>query len=213
MSKRQREPEDPRVHSGDSLTEKDALILKSASQFAEATKEQAEQRDIQSNHESDWASDASGDDQDNSVSPPHTLSTTIIEAPGFKNEKSSMFIEAMLEKGADVNARDIQDWTPLHVAAYYGQEDVCEVLAKVQGIDLDAKNSHGDSPLHMAAKWPHGESSFCMLLADFSHLLLQIRLLSASVVWGAIPTLATRRVEHLCTLQLYLLVELSSRSL
>ena len=155
MSKRQREPEDPRVHSGETLTEKDALILQSASQFAEASKELKEERVTQAKHEADWASDASGDDQDDS--PPHTLTTTIIEASGFKNEKSSTFIEAMLEKGADVNAKDAQDWTPLHVAAYYGQEDVCEVLAKVQGIDLDSKNSHGDTPLHMAAKWPHGE--------------------------------------------------------
>jgi ankyrin repeat protein len=151
MSKRQREPDDPRVHSGDSLTEKDALILKAASQFADVSKEQ---QGIQTKLEADWASDASGDDQEHS--PPHTLSTTII-SPGFKNEKSSIFVEAMLEKGADVNAKDAQDWTPLHVAAYYGQEDVCEVLAKVQGIDLDAQNTHGDTALHMAAKWPHGE--------------------------------------------------------
>ena len=160
MSKRAREEQDPSVHSGDTFTEKDSLIMTASLQFAGCSKELAEKDKSKSkirSNEADWsdASDDQSGDESSGRSPPHAK--TITQAPGFKNEKSSLFLEAFLEKGADINARDSQDWTPLHVAAYYGQEDVCEVLAKVQGVDLEAKNSHGDTPLHMAAKWPHGK--------------------------------------------------------
>lgn len=74
----------------------------------------------------------------------------------------------LIQHGADVNARDANGWCPLHVASYYGQEDVVDVLTRVSGVDIDARNKHGETALHLAAKWPHDKAAelLCKAGAD-----------------------------------------------
>jgi ankyrin repeat protein len=71
----------------------------------------------------------------------------------------SKFVQKLISLGADVNAKDHNEWTPLHVAAYYGQEEICEALVLAPGIDLEAKNKYGETALHLAAKWPHDKAA------------------------------------------------------
>jgi len=43
-----------------------------------------------------------------------------------------------------------REWTPLHLASYFGHASVVELLIK-RGADLNAINDKGDTPLHKAA--------------------------------------------------------------
>jgi len=65
-------------------------------------------------------------------------------------------VHDMLDKGADVNARDTLQNTPLHGAAEAGKTEVAELLIRM-GADVNAKNVDGlvhigfSTPLHEAA--------------------------------------------------------------
>jgi ankyrin repeat protein len=58
-------------------------------------------------------------------------------------------VERLIDKGADVNARDEAGWTPLHYAAFSGHKDVAELLI-AKGADVNTKNDSGETPLHIA---------------------------------------------------------------
>ena len=55
-------------------------------------------------------------------------------------------VQAMLDSGADVNAKDKDGWTPLLWAAYNGNAEVISVLLQA-GADVNAKKNNGDTPL------------------------------------------------------------------
>jgi ankyrin repeat protein len=50
---------------------------------------------------------------------------------------------------ADANAKDIDGWTPLHMAS---SEGVARVLVVEGKADVNARNEHGETPLHQAAE-------------------------------------------------------------
>ncbi len=85
-----------------------------------------------------------------SAPPPNTEKLII---KGAKNGDSAG-VRALLEADASlVNARDIDNSTPLHCAAWKGHSEVAKVLLEF-GADVNAKNSNdhwGDTPLHAAA--------------------------------------------------------------
>ena len=56
----------------------------------------------------------------------------------------------LLEKGAEVNARDRFQGTPLHWAVFYGHKEVAELLL-VKGAAVNTKERKGWTPLHYAA--------------------------------------------------------------
>ncbi len=61
-------------------------------------------------------------------------------------------VRQLIANKADVNARDYEDWTPLHHAAFHGYAEVVKLLLEVEGIDLEAKDIHGLTPLHEVAR-------------------------------------------------------------
>jgi ankyrin repeat protein len=63
-------------------------------------------------------------------------------------------VSRLLSVGADVNAKDNDDRTPLHWACLCGHVQVGKEL-KEHGADIEAKDDDGDTPLHAAAMSGH----------------------------------------------------------
>jgi len=65
-------------------------------------------------------------------------------------------VRELIERGADVNARDNSGGTPLHWAAGIGRLDVARLLIE-HGAYVDARDNYGWTPLHVAAYWGYVE--------------------------------------------------------
>ncbi len=71
-------------------------------------------------------------------------------------------VKALVEKGADVNARDAAAVTPLHSAASRGHRDAVEFLI-AHGARVEAAMSGGSTPLHLAAAKGHRDVAAILL--------------------------------------------------
>ncbi|MHC9544974.1 MAG: ankyrin repeat domain-containing protein [Vulcanimicrobiota bacterium] len=60
-------------------------------------------------------------------------------------------VKALLDGGADVEARSYYNDTPLHLAAEKGSREIVEMLLK-RGADVDARSTSEETPLHRSAK-------------------------------------------------------------
>ncbi|NXA48263.1 ANR49 protein, partial [Nothocercus julius] len=69
-----------------------------------------------------------------------------------ENNRLSTVRRLLSQKLAPVNARDEDQYTPLHRAAYSGHLDVAHELV-AQGADIHAQTVDGWTPLHSACKW------------------------------------------------------------
>ena len=58
-------------------------------------------------------------------------------------------VKQHLAAGADVNAKDEHDWTPLHNAVFWGHKEIAELLITA-GADVNAAEWTGMTPLHQA---------------------------------------------------------------
>jgi ankyrin repeat protein len=62
----------------------------------------------------------------------------------------------LLDRGADINTRDIFGWTPLHSAAYMRRIDVIRVLLE-RGANTGPEDKQGRTPFSLAKKYGHDE--------------------------------------------------------
>ncbi|MDA7520608.1 ankyrin repeat domain-containing protein, partial [bacterium] len=65
-------------------------------------------------------------------------------------------VQAELDKGVDVNAKNVDGETPLHWTASAGHKEIAELLI-ANGADVNAKNVDGQTPLDVAVDWFNDE--------------------------------------------------------
>ena len=80
---------------------------------------------------------------------------TLLHLAAFGSyEICKMFVEVF--EGLDVNTKDIDGKTPIHVAVEENKLETVRLLFK-EGGDLDSRTNEGDTPLHAAARYGHTE--------------------------------------------------------
>jgi ankyrin repeat protein len=72
-------------------------------------------------------------------------------------------VVALLRRGADVNASDVDAFTPLHFAAQEGSLEAARVLLD-HGAAVDAANVYGNTPLRVAVFNSRGQGDLIELL-------------------------------------------------
>jgi len=72
------------------------------------------------------------------------------EASEEEVQKSLQAVKAAVEMGADVNARNSDGQTAIHMAAFTGATDVVKYLAE-QGAEINIKDNYGQTPWSMAS--------------------------------------------------------------
>lgn len=76
--------------------------------------------------------------------------TPLHSAAGFHQPGGALaMVHALLNKGANPNARAQGGWTPLHTAAAFGYRDVCAILVSC-GADPTAPTDNGKTPAQVA---------------------------------------------------------------
>ena len=63
-----------------------------------------------------------------------------------------------IANGADVNAKDESESTPLHSAALFGHKEIAELLI-AKDANVNAKNDGGETPLDWAIEKKHTETA------------------------------------------------------
>ena len=60
----------------------------------------------------------------------------------------------LIDKGAQLEAKNIDDWTPLHYAAFQGHVEIVRLLCD-RGADVEARSIYGRTSLHYATMNGH----------------------------------------------------------
>ncbi len=74
-------------------------------------------------------------------------------------------VKLLLQLGADVNVRQEDGGTPLHIAFFLGRAEIAEILMK-DGADVNAKNNRGEIPAN-GLMAPSGFAKFLTNMFDF----------------------------------------------
>jgi ankyrin repeat protein len=64
---------------------------------------------------------------------------------------ATRILDVLIKCGADVNKKDLDEWTPLHYAVNYNKIAAAKTLLAASGIDVNATTKEGNTPLHLAA--------------------------------------------------------------
>lgn len=80
-------------------------------------------------------------------------------------------VNALTDKGADVNAKGKNEKTPLHLAAHHGHREIVKALIE-KGADVNAEDQERRTPLHLATIIAHEDVIEALirrtLIQDFS---------------------------------------------
>ena len=59
-------------------------------------------------------------------------------------------VKVLLDRGADIEAKDKQGWTPMHFAAGMNKEPSIVTVLLGRGANVQAKTNDGETPLDLA---------------------------------------------------------------
>ena len=90
------------------------------------------------------------------------LNKKLLDATYFGNID---VVKELLEKGADVNAKDKHGWTPLHAAATAGHTEIAKLLID-KGANVNATDDNGNTPSYGATYG--GYTDIAELLQQYS---------------------------------------------
>jgi ankyrin len=66
----------------------------------------------------------------------------------YKSQEDGVRVaQLLLDRGADINTRRKDDWTPLHLASYFGNAEIVQLLID-HGAEVDVMDDFGKTPLH-----------------------------------------------------------------
>jgi len=65
--------------------------------------------------------------------------------------KSGAMADLLIENGADINFRDINNYTPLHLLIGLSSKEAAKILI-LKGADVNAKDNDSDTPLKLAER-------------------------------------------------------------
>jgi ankyrin len=66
----------------------------------------------------------------------------------YKSQEDGVRVaQLLLDRGADINTRRKDDWTPLHLASYLGNAEIVQLLID-HGAEVDVMDDFGKTPLH-----------------------------------------------------------------
>ena len=88
---------------------------------------------------------------------------TPLHAAAWSSTEPAVFV-ALLKAGADVDARDDQRRTPLHIVSYRGSQELITTLLKA-GADVNARMIFDHTPLSQAAAYGHSAAITTLLKA------------------------------------------------
>jgi ankyrin repeat protein len=74
-------------------------------------------------------------------------------------------LKQSLARGADVNSRNTEGWTPLMIAVHLGHQEIIRALLEHEPSQVNARNHHGWTPLRFAVEMGDAET-LKMLLAS-----------------------------------------------
>ena len=80
---------------------------------------------------------------------------------------SAEITRELLDRGLDVNAKDLYGYTPLHYAAKRGRTDVARLLVS-KGALIESATLSGDTPWSLATAWKHPETAGALAAAGAS---------------------------------------------
>ena len=75
-------------------------------------------------------------------------------------------VQQLLDEGADINAKDTDDNTPLHIAARFGCIPIIHTLLQNKKIQVNLKNKTGQAPLYLAAQNNYADAVKALLRAQ-----------------------------------------------
>ena len=74
-----------------------------------------------------------------------------------KSNGKLKIVRLLIEKGANVSARDKTHSTPLHLASSSGMPEITRLLIK-HGANVKAQDRGHRTPLHLASSWVSGKN-------------------------------------------------------